>query len=156
MKDDQYIKIAFEMEQDEDGWPPITTETLWAVDLGNGKYEINNIPFFVRLLARGDIVSAYKKYGDMLYFKDIMVSSKNSTIRIIFNNKRCINDVYKSLESYGCSTEGGADYKNLTAVDIPENVSFQEVVKFLKEQENKGIIGFEESCISEHHKNQYK
>lgn len=151
---EKHVKIAFEMEQDEDGWPPATTETLWAIDLGNDTYKIDNIPFFVPLLACDDVISAERKYGDMLYFKEKIQSSNNSTVRIIFNDKELINTIYDRLKELGCGFEGGSDYKNLTAVDIPENVNFKKITGFLAEQQKRGILDFEESCISRHHQNQ--
>ena len=154
MTENKHVKIAFEMEQDEDGWPPATVETLWAIDLGNGQYKIKNIPFFAPLLSCDDIVSVERKYDDMLYFKEKIKNSNNSTIRIIFYDKESINSVYQQLQKFGCSIEGGSDYKHLTAVDIPGNVKFKEVTNYLTKQEKKEILAFEESCISAHHKNQ--
>ncbi|MFG2668399.1 hypothetical protein ACGFY6_29705 [Streptomyces sp. NPDC048387] len=31
---DAHVKVHFWMEIDEDGWPPASVESLWAVDLG--------------------------------------------------------------------------------------------------------------------------
>lgn len=42
------VKILFELEQDEDGYPPASTETLWASRAGDGLFKIDNIPFFAR------------------------------------------------------------------------------------------------------------
>jgi hypothetical protein len=39
------VKIAFKLEQDEDGYPPAEVETVWAQE-DNGYYIIANVPFF--------------------------------------------------------------------------------------------------------------
>ncbi|WP_331773678.1 hypothetical protein [Embleya sp. NBC_00888] len=45
---DGHVKIHFRLEADEGGWPPANTESLWAVDLGDGTVRLDNIPWFVR------------------------------------------------------------------------------------------------------------
>ncbi|WP_323136453.1 hypothetical protein [Streptomyces sp. NBC_01446] len=39
------------MEIDEDGWPPASVESLWAVDLGDERVRLDNTPWFVRGVA---------------------------------------------------------------------------------------------------------
>lgn len=50
------MKVHFRMDIDEDGWPPASVESLWAVDLGNGTVRLDNTPWFVRGVASGDII----------------------------------------------------------------------------------------------------
>ncbi len=40
------VKIVFELQQDEDGYPPVTRESLWATPTDGGLYRLDNIPFF--------------------------------------------------------------------------------------------------------------
>lgn len=44
------VKIRFELEPDDDGWPPVGGESLWAFDLGHDRYRLDNTPWFVRAL----------------------------------------------------------------------------------------------------------
>ncbi|MFI5808801.1 DUF4265 domain-containing protein [Streptomyces sp. NPDC051561] len=53
---DEHVKVHFRMEVDEDGWPPASVESLWAVDLGDGTVRLDNTPWFVRGVASDDIV----------------------------------------------------------------------------------------------------
>ncbi|MDV5143157.1 DUF4265 domain-containing protein [Streptomyces sp. SBC-4] len=46
------------MDIAEDGWPPASVESLWAVDLGDGTVRLDNTPWFVRGVASGDIIQA--------------------------------------------------------------------------------------------------
>ncbi|MCW2498014.1 DUF4265 domain-containing protein, partial [Jatrophihabitans sp.] len=50
-------RVIFEIEV-IDGWPPVSSERLWAFSLGDDIYRIDNAPWFVRDLAIGDLVEA--------------------------------------------------------------------------------------------------
>jgi Domain of unknown function (DUF4265) len=50
------VKILFKLEQDEDGYPPVTVEGLWATRLADDTVEVDSIPFFVRDTSLGDVV----------------------------------------------------------------------------------------------------
>ncbi|MFJ4406897.1 hypothetical protein [Streptomyces sp. NPDC088910] len=39
---DDHIKVHFRLETDEDGWPPVSVESLWAVDLGDGTVRLES------------------------------------------------------------------------------------------------------------------
>ena len=56
--DNNYVKILFRFYSDV--LEEETVETMWAtiVDKENGLYKIDNIPFYVPLLASDDIVFA--------------------------------------------------------------------------------------------------
>ncbi|MFJ3221626.1 hypothetical protein ACIPLC_37650 [Kitasatospora sp. NPDC086801] len=41
---DAHVKVHFRMEIDEDGWPPASVESLWAVDLGDGTVRLDFRP----------------------------------------------------------------------------------------------------------------
>jgi len=58
--------ILFELEQDEDGYPPAELEGVWAIEFADGGYKIDNIPFFTRQATLGDIVEA-RPVGDELF-----------------------------------------------------------------------------------------
>ncbi|WP_353940170.1 DUF4265 domain-containing protein [Streptomyces sp. HUAS MG91] len=53
---DDHVKIHFRMDVGEDGWPPASVESLWAVDLGDGTVRLDNTPWFVRGVASDDII----------------------------------------------------------------------------------------------------
>ena len=42
---DDHVKLHFRMEPDEDGWPFVSVESRWAVDLGDGTVRLDNTPF---------------------------------------------------------------------------------------------------------------
>ena len=52
----QRLKVVFKLEVDDEGWPPAGSERLWAVRVGEDTARLENIPFFVRGYASGDVV----------------------------------------------------------------------------------------------------
>jgi hypothetical protein len=59
-------------------------ESIWAEPVGDNKYKIANIPFFVSGLSYGDIVTATPVEDGLLAFDDIIEHSMHSTIYLIF------------------------------------------------------------------------
>jgi len=62
------IKVHFELEIVEDGFPPITVESLNAYLLDDGKIELDNTPFFAESVAVGDILYC-KKIDNNMFLK---------------------------------------------------------------------------------------
>ena len=59
------IKIRFELQQGENGYPPDRWETVWANEVQPGVYAIDNIPFFVRGISSEDVVEAKDDGGGL-------------------------------------------------------------------------------------------
>ena len=70
-------KIVFPMEQDDDGYPPATTESVWASEAPGGYYKLDNIPFFESEATLDDVVEAINHDGELV-FSRIVRESKNS------------------------------------------------------------------------------
>ncbi len=56
-ENDNYVKVVVALEKDEDDYPPADYENLWATPVEEGLFRIDNIPFFAKSIALGDIVS---------------------------------------------------------------------------------------------------
>lgn len=80
---DRHLKVHFRMDIDEDGWPPASVESLWAVDLGDGTVRLDNTPWFVRGVASGDIIQAELDGDGVLWAGKAVQPSQNCTIRLI-------------------------------------------------------------------------
>lgn len=70
------VKVAFSLKQDEDQWPPFTVESLWCGDIGENKYIVNNVPFYIQGVSYGDVITVKKlarKFGSttLLAFQGI-------------------------------------------------------------------------------------
>src|SRR5439155_23377778 len=97
----ELVKIAF---TDDDG----QVETLWAFDLGGGRYRLDSTPWF--------------QYG--VSWKDVV------TVRVAFEERTgAENPILSGLQSLGCSFEGAN--RRLFAIDVPPEVSLQAVRDFL-------------------------
>ena len=76
-----YVKIQFELEQDEDGYPPYTVENLWALEQSDG-YELDNIPWYAKGVSCGDMIAASPDGDGRLTFNKVLRRSGNSTLRV--------------------------------------------------------------------------
>lgn len=77
------VKIVFDLEQDDSGYPPYQVESLWALPVETGGYRIDNIPWYVREIACGDVVAVLPGEDDRLRFSgEILHRSGNRTMRV--------------------------------------------------------------------------
>ncbi|MBC6462682.1 DUF4265 domain-containing protein [Actinomadura sp. HBU206391] len=67
---------------DEDGWPPASSEWLWVLRLIADVAKIDNIPFFVRNLALGDLLQTSVDGDGRLRPEERLKWSGHCTIRV--------------------------------------------------------------------------
>jgi len=152
MSEEQYVKILFRFYSNLlERW---TVETLWAfiVDADKGLYKIDNIPFYVPLVASDDIVFAeYDEDEERLIYRKTIEYSGNSTIHVvIMDEKTDINSVRDVFKTLGCVSERVDD--NYFAMEVPASISYDSIKYRLEELEKNGIIGYAESCLSNLHR----
>jgi hypothetical protein len=148
------VKIRFDLVQDADGYPPATAEYLWASELGGGRYQIDNIPFFVIGVSCFDIVSALKNSDGVFCVDRLLEERGHSTIRVILldhTGAESIETRSKELRSAlkvrGCSTEQ-SHIPGLISLDVPPEVDFQNIRSFLQKGSEDGLWDFEEAAIA--------
>jgi hypothetical protein len=144
---EQYVKILFELEQDKDGYPPASAETLWAIKSGEGLFKIDNIPFFVFGIAVDDIVSATPEEG-VFRFKEVVHPSGHSTVRVVVYEPSDVPTVRALFKQLGCSTEL-SHLPRLLAVDVPPAVSLDKLKEVLNSGRDQGRWGYEEACLAQ-------
>src|SRR5687767_12999480 len=98
-------KVIFELEQDEDGYPPVGSEALWAFEREEGIFELDNIPFFARQVSSGDLVRALPNEWGEWIFKEIVRASGNSTFRLYVHHESRVQKVRDDLRALGCPSE---------------------------------------------------
>lgn len=136
------VRIHFQLEQDEDDYPPVAVETLWAQPGEiEGEYVIDNIPFFVRDATLEDTIAIREEDG-LRWFDRVIRSSGNSLIRVICYDRGYVPTVRDHLAALGCSTEYAGTH-NLIAVNIPEGVNLDSVLEFLDQESKAERIGYE-------------
>jgi hypothetical protein len=144
---EQYVKLLFDLEQDEDGYPPASAETLWGIRVGEGLFKLDNIPFFAFGVAVNDIVSAVPEEGGFR-FKEVVHPSGHSTIRVIVYDPLAVPTVRELFHQLGCSTEQ-SHLPRLFSIDVPPAVSLEKVRQVLESGKEEGRWGYEEACLAQ-------
>ncbi|HSZ34493.1 MAG TPA: DUF4265 domain-containing protein [Puia sp.] len=129
--------------KDDDG--NFNIESVWATKEGDN-YRINNIPFFATNIALNDLVSV-EKDGNGLYFDQIIEPSGHNTIQMIIFDKTEVMRVGNELELFGCTWEG-SHINTLIAIDIPKEILYSNVKKYLDAREKNGRWSYKEACLS--------
>lgn len=140
---DNQVKLKFQIEPDEDGYPPFRVESVWVTPLPDGTYQVDNIPFFAYDAADGDVVTGQEIDGE-LFFDHLVRPSGNSVVRIIVNDEASIPAVRAQLTALGCDTEW---WGKLVTINVPADVPYDPVYQFLDAGETAGRWGFEESVL---------
>ncbi|MFF3202331.1 DUF4265 domain-containing protein [Streptomyces sp. NPDC002962] len=147
------FKVAFDLDVDDSGWPPVSVERLWG-EKTDVKFEIRvvNTPFFVRGISFGDLVRVRADHERReLVYDGFTTASGHSTVRIIFMRGEVRQQVEQGLREAGCSWETAGGFPNLLAVDIPPGVSYRELRRWLLDRVDSGDIEIQESSVSALH-----
>jgi hypothetical protein len=145
MSNPTHVKIGFHLDQDEDGYPPITRENLWAVDLGNGRYRIDNIPFYVRGISDGDVIAAKMEEDGRLVFSKLVEASSNSTFRLIVSDESETPKVRKMFRELDCPSELVSH--GLISIHIPGSIVMKPIATLIEQGEENGQWSFEEGAL---------
>lgn len=123
-------------------------ERMYAIDIGEGRYVLDNSPFHVYGISCGDVFSAVFRDGDLV-FASVIARGGHSTYRVRLpeGKDHCHFLAYwDELQRLGCTFEGsGLGEKRLYALDIPPSVDVAKVYRYLEEMENEGVWQFEEA-----------
>lgn len=151
---DDFVKIRFDLEVDGDGYPPVGSESLNAIVLGENTFQIDNTPFFVEEIAVGDVVEAFKTSdsGDKFVFSRVLSLSQDQSLSIIFLDTSFLEGVSKKLREYGCYCEYG-EFNNDNLVMLAVNVSdpsvYGDVMSLLLHLGTQDLLSVAELCIKE-------
>ncbi len=121
MADENFVKIAFELQQDDDGYPPDRYETLWAVALEeSGLYRIDNIPLYVKGISSEDVVMAEPQEG-RLQFVRLVRPSGNSVFRLYVADESDVQSARDSFRALGCESEQSYASQTVRAGDTGQH-----------------------------------
>lgn len=138
------VKIIFPIDQDEDGYPPYSVETIWAEVIGEKKYKIDNIPFYVRNVSVGDIVLADSSALGLSYVSTTN-KSDNSTLRVICYEDDAKTRLLQRLYNFGCDFEVGVP-KDLVAINVPADAKVKALLEYLDAECKGDQLDYEESA----------
>lgn len=139
------VKIAVKLKRDEEGYPPVDWEDLWAISLGNDTFEIDNVPFYAPGISSGDHVSAVWREGSLV-FLEVVEPKGHSTIRVVVYTENSTQRIRNELRELGCSTELG-NIADFFSVDVPPQVDYSRVENLLAAYAEAGDLDYEESAF---------
>ncbi|WP_181234578.1 DUF4265 domain-containing protein [Enhygromyxa salina] len=143
-------KIEFELEPNEDGFPPIGSESLHAIPREDGSFILDNTPFFVTEVALGDRIAADRILDseNKFAFSHVLEPSSAKSISIIFLVKELEQSIFDNLRDRGCYCEF-AEFRALRmlAVSVPETCDYGALRAYLEEHEADETISFAELAV---------
>jgi hypothetical protein len=129
-------------------------ETVWAdkVDQEKGLYKIDNIPFYIPLIASEDIVFAeFDETEQMLTYRETVEYSGRTVIQVVIMDKRIeTNSIREIFYKLGCESEKANE--GYFSMEIPANLNYEPIKKELDRMENSEIISYAEPTISDKHR----
>jgi Domain of unknown function (DUF4265) len=153
MGEEQLKKIKIILPQAD--WHQYAAETLWVNPIGNGKYVLENSPFFANGLSYKDTVYAeYDENEGFPVFKEVIERSKHSTYRIFLSEGKSYEEFEKYFDplfEIGCTYEGM--HNTHFSVDVPAKTDVMKAFEVLKKGEEDGIWFFESTHIGHDIKN---
>ena len=138
-------KLFFRLEPDEDGYPPVSAESVWAEEQEPGRLVLDNIPFFATQATLGDVVDAVVEDG-VLTYKTTVRHCGNSLIRIVCYKGTDPAEVRRQIEVLGCSSELDSHH-SLISVNIPTNIDLKVVQAFLRQGAVEDKWDYEEPLL---------
>lgn len=118
--------------------PDGEVETLWAFDLGDGTYRLDNLPWYAYRVSLGDVVEASPDADGRLHMVRVVRKSGNRTLRLVFPGAdlhtdwpAAIRGIMDRLVELGCSYEGAN--RRYQAVNVPPDADLVSVTSFLTE-----------------------
>ena len=131
-----------------DDWPPVSAESLWVEPIGDGKFRIDNSPFFVRNIAVGDLVEGAEVLDEPVKFVGKISSGGHSTVWVITLNDKIGESLKGGIRELGCHVEG-SPWPSLISIDVPSGSHLGELHRLLREVASTGQIEFVDACVVE-------
>ena len=120
-------------------------ETLWAIPRADG-YEIDNIPFYAREIALGDVVAAQTDEQGALWYSELVRPSGHSTLQLWVARQEEVESIRQALRQQGCASEL-SDLPRLIAVDVPPEIPYAKIKRLLDQGEQSGQFQYQEACL---------
>jgi len=138
-------KIFFHLDQDGSGYPPVATESVWAIPTEvPAEYVLDNIPFFESVATIGDRVAVDEMDG-RLWYRATVRRTDHSLIRVVGLDGSDPAPVGRELEALGCAWELDAAH-HLISIDVPPGV-LDRVQAVVAERATSGAIDYEEAIL---------
>ena len=122
----------------EDGWPPVSSESVWCEEVESG-YRLVNVPFFISGLAFGDVFAAEPDPVNNSVFEfEVISKSGHSVVWLLNNNDIDLTRFKEHLLEIGCSIESMMKF-SLCSIDVPPGIDIERFDCLIQEYESKGV-----------------
>lgn len=126
------MKVVLTAERDGE----VYVETPWAAPIGDGVYELDNLPFFAYGISLGDRFLAEPIDGDPRpHFVRIVRKSGNRTIRVIFepslDESEDARRILQGFIALGCEYERAN--ASFVVINVPPAADFARVCAYASE-----------------------
>ena len=148
-------KVHFKVVPNEDGYPPFNSEAMWCIRIDRKRFRVDNIPYFVKGVSYGDVISVSEDKDGYLSFVEVTEDGGHSTFRVILDDECAdqppaevrIRELARTLEELGCATAISPP-PEILAIDIPPSVSVTKVQEMLLDGETRDLWSYEEGTIA--------
>lgn len=123
----------------------ITTESIWA-QKEKEFYRIKSIPFRAPNLSYHDLIMVEDNKGE-LFFDGLVEISGHTTLHLVFNREEDVKEVTKALKQLRCDWEISSIRSHIS-VDIPKDVDYREVKKYLDHKQSLKQLNYKEACLA--------
>jgi hypothetical protein len=149
-------KVHFKLVQDEDGYPPFTSEAMWCVRIDNDRFRLDNIPYFVTGISYDDVISVLTDEEGRLNFHQVLEENGHSTLRVMFLGTPAdprpvavrAKELQGRLTTRGCLTRISPS-PEILAVDVPPSIPIGEITDLLSEGEANGLWSSDEGTLAQ-------
>lgn len=150
---DDYVRVVFELPSEDDDWPPVGTERLWAARLPERDHvRLANVPWFAKDVAEGDVFRIATDADGVVRPVAKVSWSGYRTIRLIpfrdgplAGDRQRVLDLFAPLEVTG----EGIEQFGMVALSVAPEADLGAVKRLLLDGEADGWWDYEEGCVDD-------
>lgn len=124
---------------------PVSAESIWGIYQGNDTYEIDNTPYYVYGVSKGDRVQVQSDDSERIAIW-VEKQGGHSTIRVFASDIEEKSKMIAKLQQFGAFCSSSQEM-SLFAVDTPENCDFLAIDGYLSSIADGGNIAYEDTCL---------
>ncbi|NTZ07189.1 DUF4265 domain-containing protein [Burkholderia metallica] len=138
-------KIAFHLKRSEGEYPPVECESLWGIFSGALFCAVDNVPYSVYGVSKGDTVAVEDVDGELVA-TSVVARGGHSTLRVFAEDPDIKASIISDLKSLGvqCSVTRRL---SLFAVDIPPVADFGKIDALLASKSDGEYVAYEDACL---------